>query len=211
MDELLDAYSKYSSACNFKFTIIHASDGHKIVKIQGNQVGKAFCHETGKHCVQRIPVTDSKGKKQTSIVSVGVLPIKKQLDVFIPESEIEITTQRGHGPGGQNINKRDNCVRAVHKPTQIVVVINGRDQWHNKKDAIETLTARVVALYKSQHDANYDLLRKESIGNGGRSDKTRTYNFVRNEITDHVMNKKTGNVKAFMKGQFSVLFEKNSN
>jgi peptide chain release factor 1 len=179
-----------------------------IAKITGPGAGEAFQHESGKHCVQRVPENDSKGRKQTSMITVGVLPIKNEAEYEpLRDQDIETTTQCGHGPGGQNQNKVASAVRMKHKITGITVFINGRDQNNNKIEARRILTVRVNDKKKAESDREYDQFRKKLMGDTGRSDKTRTYNFVRSEIIDHRLNKTTGNVKSFMKGEFSVLFE----
>lgn len=178
-----------------------------IAKIMGKGVGKAFQHENGKHCVQRIPDTERHGRKQTSIVSVGILPIKKHESwEEIPESDLEITTQCGHGPGGQHQNKTESAVRIKHIPTGMTVFINGRDQHSNKREARKIITQKVNELKMAERDAEYAAFRKQQMGNGSRSDKIRTYNFMESRVTDHRLGTKTQNVKAIMKGEFWLLF-----
>lgn len=209
VDELFAAYLKYSRTLGLQAEVIHSSDGHMIAKISGKKAGRAFKNEPGKHCVQRVPETESKGRKQTSMITVGVLPIKSQEDDEpLRDQDIEITTQCGHGPGGQHQNKTASAVRMKHKPTGITVFINGRDQYNNKIEARKILTARVNDKARSESESEYSDLRKSMMGDGGRSDKVRTYNFMRSDISDHKLNKSTGNVKAFMKGEFKVLFGK---
>ncbi len=94
--------------------------------------------------MQRIPPTESRGRRHTSVVAVAVLPLSKHGGANAPPlSEIEVTTQRGHGKGGQHQNKVESAVRAVHRQSGITVFINGRDQLRNKQLAIEILQARV--------------------------------------------------------------------
>lgn len=207
--ELFAAYQKYCCIRGLQSDLLHSSDGHLIARVWGRGAGRAFSHEPGKHCVQRMPRNDPNGRRQTSIVTVGVLPIKHEPgDEPLRESDLEITAQCGHGPGGQHRNKTASAIRMKHKPTGIVVFINsGRDQHSNKAEARKILTARVNDQRRGERDSVYAAFRKSIMGDGGRSDKVRTYNFSRSEISDHRLGKSTANVKAFMKGEFDVLFK----
>jgi len=177
-----------------------------IAKLNGAKVGLAFQYEGGQHCCQRVPETESKGRKQTSYVKVGILPIREDTYDTIPESEIETTTTCGHGPGGQHQNKTESAVRMKHLPTGITVFINGRDQHANKREARKILVARVCELRKSEADSDYAQNRRQQMGDGNRGEKIRTYNFMEGRVVDHRLNTKTGNVKGVMKGEFSLLY-----
>lgn len=217
--DLLAAYVQYAKRKGFAAEIMHDDLGHAIVQFSGKDVWKAFQHETGKHVVQRIPPTENNGRKQTSVVSVMVLPLRPEAE-DLPESEFDITANKlaatavdvkaqcGHGPGGQHQNKTASAIRMTHKATGLQVFINGRDQLSNKKEAFRILTARVKAFYQEKQDACYDAQRKEKWSGGGRGAKIRTYNFMESRVTDHNLGVKTSNVKAVMKGHFELLFEK---
>lgn len=143
------------------------------------------------------------------MVVVGVLPIRPQHTYdALRESDLEIITQGGHGKGGQHQNATDSAVRMKHVPTGITVFINGRSQHDNKRVAREILTMRVNDLKRAEQDAEYAEVREAQMGDSGRADKDRTYNFINSRITDHRHGTKTGNVKAVMKGEFNLLFPK---
>ena len=199
---------KYSRILGFKDELLHSDFGHVVAKISGKGAGIAFKNEPGKHCVQRVPPTESKGRKQTSIVVVGVLPIKDdtRFEPLRPE-DLETTCQNGSGPGGQHQNKTASAVRMKHTPSGLAVFINGRDQHSNKREALQILTAKVNELRLSEIDADYAAIRKSQLGNGGRSNKIRTYNFMESRVVDHRLGTKTGNIKAVMRGEFQILFE----
>ncbi len=210
VDELFSTYLLYSRSLGLKAELIHSDFGHKIAKITGPGAAIAFQNEGGKHCVQRIPPTETKGRKQTSMVVVGVLPIKDEADdQVLRDCDLEVTAQTGkQGAGGQNVNKVASAIRMKHTPTGLSVFINGRDQQTNRRDALRILTAKVNEKHRMETDAEYAAIRKAQMGDSGRSNKRRTYNFMESRIVDHILEKKTGNIKGFMKGNFSVLFDK---
>ena len=177
-----------------------------MLKVTGKGSGKAFEFETGQHVVQRIPPTEHNGRKQTSVISVAVLPLPPEHTIKpLPQNELEITPTKGTGPGGQNKNKVESAIRAKHKPTGIEVFIDGRDQFKNKCFAIRILTVKVNELYNNKKQADYNANRKEKLGNGGRGSKIRTYNFLESRVADHRTGKKTSNIKEVMKGNFSLI------
>ncbi len=99
-----------------------------------------------------------------------------------------------------------------HCPTNISVVINGRDQGQNRKEALRILTYRVNEQKQLKTEGDYNSKRYNqmmSTGDrlGGRGDKVRNYNFIRGEIVDNNLNKSTKDIKSFMKGNFKVLFD----
>lgn len=207
--ELFAAYALYAKRNNLTVEIVSSDDSHISATVTGAGAGKVFLYESGKHCVQRIPENDRKGRKQTSMVAVAVLPVKTDTPMpQLKDCDIQIETCGGHGPGGQHQNATDSAVRMRHVPTGIVVFINGRDQQYNKLTARRVLTARVYDKLKSESDAEYAALRKEQLGDAGRGDKVRTYNFMKSQATDHRFNVKTSNIKLLMKGQFELLFPK---
>jgi peptide chain release factor 1 len=203
--ELFSAYTKYAESLKIKSEVLHSSKGHVIGLFKGKNVGKAFKHESGKHCCQRVPQTEGKGRRHTSVVSVAVLPLPDKTVPLLKESEVEITTTKGTGPGGQHKNKTESAVRVKHLPTKIRVFIDGRDQHSNKREALRILTARVNEFYRSQKQSTYDSKRKKQMGGGKRGDKIRTYNFIKRRVVDHRLGTKTSKVKNIMKGEFGLL------
>lgn len=184
------------------------SDGHVLVKFKGNRAGFYFRHEIGQHVIQRNPPTESKSKKHTSYVSVALLPLKQEHHSKpLPEKDIEIITQTGHGKGGQHQNKTASAVRMKHLPTGISVFINGRDQKTNKIEALSILTARVNDKEKLEKDKEYSDWRKNVLGDGNRGSKIRTYNILESRAVDHRFNIKTSKIKEILdKGNFELLF-----
>jgi len=127
------------------------------------------------------------------------------MGLVLKESDLEVTTQGGHGKGGQHQNKTDSAVRMKHLPTKLSVFINGRDQHTNRRTALKVLTAKVQDHYRSKSDEKYSRLRRFLVGSGNRGDKIRTYNFMESRCVDHRFGVKTKNIKRVMKGEFSLV------
>jgi peptide chain release factor 1 len=140
------------------------------------------------------------------MVTVAVLAIPDKMVMDIPDRDLEIKTQGGHGPGGQHQNKTDSAVRIKHKPTGLQVFINGRSQKANKIEAKKVISARVSEHYQEQSDKTYGKNRKNQHGGGGRSNKVRTYNFLESRAVDHRLGTKSGQVKQIIsRGRFDLL------
>lgn len=203
--DLLTAYLKYARQNNLVCEIVYDSDSSCSVHIEGKGCWEAFCNESGKHIVQRVPATESKGRRHTSVVAVSVMPLATRTASSLSLEEVEITTQRGHGRGGQNQNKVESAVRAVHKPTGISVFINGRDQFRNKQLALEILEGRVAELKQQAIDRERSRMKSEQLGYCSRSGKVRTYNFINSVAIDHRTGCKTHRLSEVMKGRFELL------
>lgn len=205
--DLYDLYVKYAGQNGLKTEVLDNGDGHVVFKVTGRKAGLAFANEAGSHCVQRVPPTERSGRRQTSFVTVAVLPLPpEQKFIPLPDRELEITTQTGkQKAGGQNANKVASAVRMLHKPTGMKVFINGRDQIQNRKEALRILTAKVNDARNSQTVEAYAAKKSEQMADRGRGQKIRTYNFIDNYVTDHRSGKETRNVKAVMKGNLDLI------
>lgn len=201
-----NAYIKWASLNGVQHEELYRGDGKVTLKFTGKDVWKLFKHESGKHCVQRIPPTESKGRKQTSYISVAVLPYQEDNDIELDMDDVKIKTQGGHGKGGQHQNATDSAVRAKHEPSGTEVFINGRKQYANKKLALKILFDRINEVHREKQHEEYNDNKRNQVGNSGRSGKVRTYNFINSRVVDHKLNKKTNKIKDIMRGRFNVLF-----
>lgn len=103
----------------------------------------------------------------------------------IPESDIEIHTSRGSGPGGQHRNKTESCITAIHIPTGVTVRVDMRSQFQSRSMALRILTAKLYSKNVEMNKNNQDSLRRSMIGTGQRADKIRTYRTQDDRVTDH--------------------------
>jgi len=174
-----------------------------IYVFSGAGVKKFFSNEIGGHRWQRIPPTETKGRMQTSTVSVAVLDEKEDIDIDLDMNDIEISYTMGSGPGGQHRNRTMSCVTIKHV-SGIQVRIDGRNQHKNKADALKELKIRLLNIEKNKYSDNYSNNRNTQIGIGGRSNKRRTYNLKTGIVKDHITGKKTS-IKNIDKGKIEKL------
>jgi peptide chain release factor 1 len=204
--ELFAAYSKWAKKNRLEVEFVETTDSKLVIEVSGKRAWESFKEEPGKHVVQRVPPTESKGRRHTSIVSVAVMPVLEENNYEpLDRAEVKITTARGTGNGGQHRNVTDSAVRAVHAPTKLEVVIDGRCQHQNRKKAMKILTARVRNQEQENKQKAYDQERKSQMKGGNRSDKMRTYNFIDSFVRNHKTNKEIRNIKKVMKGQFDLI------
>jgi peptide chain release factor 1 len=121
--------------------------------------------------------------------------------VELNSADLTVEFFRAGGHGGQNVNKLSTAVRLYHKPSGIVVTSQSeRYQHQNRQIAEDKLRAQLALLQANQRQANQNQVRRQSIGEGERAEKIRTYNFPQNRITDHRLNKSWQNLDQVMNG-----------
>lgn len=205
VSELASMYVRYAHSVGLVVSILATRDGHMTLKVSGNSPWGVFQHEPGKHVCQRVPVTESRGRRHTSLVSVAVMPIKDDAVEPLRDEDVKVETCGGHGPGGQHQNNTDSAVRMRHLPTGIMVFINGRSQHANRREARRILAARVAEVNRIKADAEHSEGRQSQLGGGRRGDKIRTYNFIDSRVVDHRLGRKTHQIRRVMKGELGLI------
>lgn len=206
--DLYKMYSRFAQEKGWPINVIDSSlnsiGGFKeiILEINSADAYNLLKQEGGVHRVQRIPKTEKNGRVHTSTASVAVLPKIEAAELKINPADIEITTARAGGPGGQNVNKVETAVRVRHIPSGIVILSRTqRSQGQNKELAMELLRAKLYEIQQSQQISELGQQRREQIKGAQRSDKIRTYNFPQDRLTDHRLGKSWHNLEEILDGK----------
>ena len=176
--------------------------------IEGDGAWSRMKFESGVHRVQRVPVTESNGRIQTSAATVAVLPEAEGVDVKLDPADIEMQVYRASGAGGQHVNKTSSAVRLIHRPTGLVVECQQeRSQFQNRDKAMRLLASRLYEIEREKQDADIARERKSQVGSGDRSEKIRTYNFPQGRVTDHRIGLTLYRIDAVLDGELDELID----
>ena len=205
-------YTRWAERKGFGVEVLDYLDGDEAgiksvtFQVNGTNAYGYLKSEKGVHRLVRISPFNAQGKRQTSFVSLDVMPdIEEDLDVEIDEKDLRIDTYRSSGAGGQHINKTSSAIRITHIPTGTVVQCqNERSQFQNKDKAMQMLKAKLYLLKKEANVEKLSDIRGEvkdiAWGNQIRSYVLQPYTLVK----DHRTDVETGNVDAVLDGAIDI-------
>jgi peptide chain release factor 1 len=205
--DLAQMFRRYAALRGWKLEVIEERESEQggldeaIYLIKGDDAWSRLEFEAGVHRVQRVPVTEAKGRVHTSSATVSVLPEAEEVDVDLNPSDLKIDVYRSSGPGGQSVNTTDSAVRITHLPTGIVVSMQDeKSQIQNRAKALIVLRSRILKAAQDAQASELGDLKRSQLGSGGRSEKIRTYNFKENRVTDHRINLTNYSLDAVLAG-----------
>ena len=212
--DLLRMYTMYVQSRGWSAELMSRSDtelgGVKecSLLIEGEGVWSRLKFESGVHRVQRVPVTESSGRIQTSAATVAVLREAEEVDVAIDPKDLQIDTYRASGAGGQHVNKTESAIRITHLPTGLVVECQDeRSQYKNKDKAMKVLRSRLYDMERQKQTEATAAERRSQVGSGDRSQRVRTYNFPQGRVTDHRVGLTLYKLDAVMDGDLEELID----
>ncbi|OHY36481.1 peptide chain release factor 2 [Cylindrospermopsis raciborskii MVCC14] len=168
---LMRMYTRWAEAHGYKVTLAEESEGDEAgiksatLEITGRYAYGYLRAEMGTHRLVRISPFNANGKRQTSFAGVEVMPqIDNSVTLEIPEKDLEVTTSRAGGKGGQNVNKVETAVRIVHIPTGIAVrCTEERSQLQNKEKALARLKAKLLVVAREQRAQEIAEIRGDMV------------------------------------------------
>ncbi|MBG9258478.1 peptide chain release factor 1 [Corynebacterium belfantii] len=217
--ELVRMYQRYAEKHGFTVEVLGLSESDlggvkdMTLSIRSKTPSRdgawsVFKFEGGVHRVQRVPVTESQGRIQTSAAGVLVYPEPDEVaEVEIDDKDLRVDVYRSSGKGGQGVNTTDSAVRITHLPTGLVVTCQKeRSQIQNKARAMQVLAARLQAIAEEHAEAEAAEGRAAQIRTMDRSERIRTYNWPENRISDHRIGYKANNLDSVLNGDLDDLF-----
>jgi len=186
-------YTRWGERHGYNVKLIDWLDGEEAglksatIMIEGENAYGYLKGENGVHRLVRVSPFDASGRRHTSFASVEVMPeFTDDGSIEINEADLEITTHKSSGAGGQHINKTESAVRITHLPTGLVVECQDeRSQYKNKDKAMKILRSRLYDKLCEEQNEKIASDRRSQVGTGSRSERIRTYNFPESRLTDH--------------------------
>ena len=204
---LMRMYLRYAEKKGWKTTFLNEN----TVEIRGKDVYEILKNESGVHRLVRISPFDAKKLRHTSFALVEVLPVIPALEtskIQIPEKDLKVEFFRSSGPGGQNVNKVETAVRAIHLPTGLVTSSQAeRSQNANRERALSLLKAKLIKLMEEKHETEIQNLKvrvKPEWGHELRSYVLHPYK----QVKDHKTGLKISQVEKVLEGDLDALFRK---
>ena len=212
--DLFRMYSMYAESKRFSIEVMNINEtelgGIKEISflVEGKGAWARFKFESGGHRVQRVPVTDSSGRIQTSAATVAVLPEAEEVDIEINPADLQIDTYRSGGAGGPHVNKTESAIRITHIPTVVVVECQDeRSQYKNKDRAMKILRSKLYEAEQQRQEAVRASERRSQVGSGDRSERIRTYNYPQGRVSDHRINLTLHRLESIMNGDLDELID----
>ncbi len=207
-------YTMYATGAGFRVSVMSANEtqlgGYReiVFMIEGDGAYSRFRFESGVHRVQRVPVTESQGRIQTSAATVAVLPEAEEVNVTIDPADIVFESCKSSGAGGQHINKTESAVRLTHKPSGIVIECDReRSQFKNKDTALKMLRTKLYDMERTTRDEAIASERRSQVGSGDRSQRIRTYNYPQGRLTDHRIGLTLHSLDAVLDGEIGEIID----